>query len=201
MLAEGSALAWLAMTALAVAVAVLVTHRSPGRAGPVGAATAGARGRRERRLRAPAPPPSWPCSTSRATLFPLHRRRWRAAHLLVFVTPGCGPCARIAPLVPGWAEYLSPIRVKAVVLGEPTMLEGDLAVLRGHAYFDPYDIARAAFGVGTPVGRARSAPTACSPVVPPSASRTSLDFVAEVRDHLREAVAAVDAAVEVSDAP
>ena len=62
---------WLAMTALAVAVAVLVTYRSP---------ATDARRRRprrvprstRRRLRAADHPVMAACSTSRATLFPLH---------------------------------------------------------------------------------------------------------------------------------
>ena len=50
------------------------------------------------------------------TLFPLATPVRRAAHLLVFLSPGCGPCGRILPQVPGWAEELAPVTVKAVLV-------------------------------------------------------------------------------------
>ena len=202
-LAEGSAVAWLAMTVLAVVVAVLVTHRSPATQPPSGAATAGAEvdenGDYVRR-----PTPVVALLDEQGTLFPLHQETMHAAHLLVFLSPGCGPCSRIAPLVPGWVEDLAPIRVKAVLIGQPTMLQGDLAVLRGHAWFDPYAVGRVALGLSTPAAvlLGTDGKLAGGPAL---GEQDLLDFVAEVRAHVREAVATVDAPVdapvEVSDAP
>ena len=133
------------------------------------------------------------------TLFPLHQVTRRAAHLLVFLSPGCGPCGRIAPLVPGWAQDLAPIRVKAVVIGQPTILQGDLGVLRGHAYFDPYAVGRVALGLSTPAAvlLGTDGKLAGGPAM---GEQDLLAFVAEVRAHVHEAVDIADAA-EVSDAP
>ena len=202
MLAEGSALAWVAMTVLAVAVGVLVTYRSPGATNPStpGASSASVVDDDGEYVRRTAPHVALLDEDGR--LFPLHRRTMEAAHLLVFVTPGCGPCARIVSQVPGWAAFLSPLAVKAVVLGEPTLLDGDLAVLRGHAYFDPYDIGRSAFGVPTPsaVLVGTDGLLAGGPAL---GEEEVVGFVSEIRDHLRSVAveAGVDAGVEVSDAP
>ena len=197
MLAEGSAVAWVSMTALAVAVAVLVTHRSTtpdaATAGDAAAPDVDDDGEYVRRTA-----PHVALLDEDGSLFPLHRRTMEAAHLLVFVTPGCGPCARIAPQVPDWAAFLAPLAVKAVVLGEPSLLDGDLAVLRGHASFDPYDIARAAFGGSTPsaVLVGTDGLLAGGPAL---GEQDVVAIVSEIRDHLRSA--GVEAAVEVSDAP
>ncbi len=197
MLTQGSAWAWLAMTVLTVVVAVLVTHRSPTApvAAPVGGAVGAAVAEIDEHgdyVRQETPVVAF--LDERGTLFPLSHQTRRAAHLLVFVSPGCGPCARIAPLVPGWAEELSPVSVKAVVIGQPTLLEGDLDVLRGHAYFDPYAIGRRAFGLGTP-GAVLVGTDGMLAGGPALGEQDVVDFVADVREHIRSAGA------EVSDAP
>lgn len=197
MLADGSGWTWLATTVLTVAVAVLVTHRSPqdpaavAAPGPVGAAGPEVDEHGDY-LRQGTPVVAF--LDEEGALFPLHHRTMRSAHLLVFLSPGCGPCARIAPQVPGWAQELAPVSVKAVVIGQPTMLQGDLAVLRGHAYFDPYAIGRVAFGLTTPAAVlvGTDGKLAGGPAL---GEHDIVDFVDVVREHIRAVT------VEVSDAP
>lgn len=197
LLTDGSAGSWLATTVLTVAVAVLVTHRS--RQDPAAGATPGTVGAAGPEVdehgdyvRQSTPVVAF--LDEEGVLFPLLRRTMRSAHLLVFLSPGCGPCARIAPQVPGWAEELAPVSVKAVVIGQPTMLQGDLAVLRGHAYFDPYAIGRVAFGLSTPAAVlvGTDGKLAGGPAL---GEHDIIDFVAVVREHIRAST------VEVSDAP
>ena len=96
--------------------------------------------------------------------------------------------------VEGWAQELAPVSVKAVVIGQPSMLRGDLAVLGGHAYFDPYAIGRVAFGLSTPAAVlvGTDGKLAGGPAL---GEHDIIDFVALVREHIRAAT------VEVSDAP
>ena len=72
-----------------------------------------------------------------------------AAHLLVFLSPGCGPCGRIGPQLAQWAADLDPVTVRAVVAAQPQSI-AEMPYLAGHAYFDPFALARTAFGVATP---------------------------------------------------
>lgn len=194
MLAEGSAWLWLATTLLMVAVAVLVTYRSaaPGSTPATGAdlVEVDENGDYVRR-----PTPVVAFLDEAGTLFPLATEARRAAHLLLFLSPGCGPCGRILPLVPGWAEDLAPVSVKAVLVSEPSLLASDtFAVARGHAWFDPYAIGRKAFGISTP-GAVLVGTDGLLAGGPALGEQDVLDFVAQVRQQLREAAAA-----QVSDA-
>ena len=59
------------------------------------------------------------------------------AHLLVFLSPGCGSCMRIGPLVPQWASELAPLRVRAVVQGgESSLIARSATVMRWRWRFD-----------------------------------------------------------------
>ncbi|HET6967852.1 MAG TPA: thioredoxin family protein [Ornithinibacter sp.] len=197
MLAEGSAWIWLAMTLLMGAVAVLVTHRSSsspvatGAHGGVGSAVAEVDENGDY-VRQDTPVVAF--LDEEGSLFPLYDQTRRAAHLLVFLSPACGPCQRIAPQVAGWAEDLAPIRVKGVVVGEPATLEAILPTLRGHAWFDPYSIGRKAFGLSTP-GAVLVGTDGMLAGGPALGEQDIVDFVAEIREHIR------GAAVEVSGAP
>lgn len=197
MLAEGSAWIWLAMTLLVVAVAVLVTHRSVSTgSSPATAADPVELDEHGDYVRRPTPVVAF--LDEAGTLFPLATPARRAAHLLVFLSPGCGPCGRILPLVPGWAEELAPVAVKAVLASEPSVLASDVfGVARGHAWFDPYAIGRKAFGLSTP-GAVLVGTDGMLAGGPALGEQDVLDFVAEVREHVRGASAAVSP--EVSDA-
>ena len=192
MLAEGSAWIWLAMTLLMVAVVVLVTHRSPttGSTPATGAelVEVDENGDYVRR-----PTPVVAFLDEAGTLFPLAPEARRAAHLLVFLSPGCGPCGRILPQVPGWADDLAPLSVKAVLVSEPSVLASDIfGVVRGHAWFDPYSIGRKAFGISTP-GAVLVGTDGMLAGGPAVGEQDVLEFVAELREHIH-------GVVEVSDA-
>lgn len=199
MLTTGSAWGWLMTTVLTVAVAVLVTHRSPAEAaagdhdagGPphTEVAEVDENGDYVRR-----DTPVVAFLDEQGSLFPLYERTPRAAHLLVFLSPACGPCQQIAPQVAGWAAELAPVVVRAVVVAEPGTVETILPSLRGHAWFDPYSIARKAFGLGTP-GAVLVGTDGKLAGGPALGQQEVLDFVAELREHIRASVA------EVSDAP
>jgi thiol-disulfide isomerase/thioredoxin len=193
MLAQGSAWVWLAMTVLTVALAVLVTHRSLPVAAPAAAAAdpdpePGEDGEYVRRET-----PVAAFLDEQGALFPLHRETAQGAHLLVFLSPGCGTCHQVAPLVSAWVQELAPtVRVRAVVVGTPEYREAHLPGLSGPAWYDPYGVARRAFAVGTPgaVLVGADGKLAGGPV---AGEADVLDFVAEVREHLRGAVAVSDA--------
>lgn len=186
---EPSTWAWVAAAALSATVAVLVTYRAPGSPSAAAAPDAGGD-----YVRAPIPPAA--VLTADGELVLLGQESSRAALLLVFLNPGCGPCTRISPLVDGWTRDLAPVNVKAVVRGRPETLDTQLPHLRGHAWFDPFALARDAFGVGSPsaVLLGTDGQLAGGPVQGEDEIHA---FVAEVAEHLREAQALVD---EVSDA-
>ena len=130
----------------------------------------------------------------------------KAAHLLVFLSPGCGPCGRIGPLVAGWSEQLAPVVVRAVVAGQPDVVRTWLTYLRGHAWFDPFGITRTAVTAGNPSAVLHGADglVAGGPV---HGEEDVLAFVADVADQLREAREAgeladvgADAGAEITDA-
>jgi hypothetical protein len=109
-----------------------------------------------------------------------------AAQLLVFLSPGCGPCRRIGPLVAEWDELLGPVVVRAVVAGQPEVVDSSLPFLKGHAWFDPYGLARKQFGAGNPsaVLLGTDGHLAGGPVHGEDAVR---EFVADIGERLREA--------------
>ena len=110
------------------------------------------------------------------------------AHLLVFLNPGCGPCERIGPDLGRWAEELHPVTLRAVVTATPGA-SPSIPYFEGLAYYDPFGIARAAFGVGTPAAvlLGTDGLLAGGPVQGEADVRS---FVAEVGEHLREALGA-----------
>lgn len=196
--------AWLAGALLAVAVAVLVTWRSPAAATTTGARMASLGGVDEHGEYVRAPVPRAQVLTEDDRLVLLDQEARRAAHLLVFLSPGCGPCQRLAPLVAGWQEQLAPVVVRAVLVASRDVLVA-LPDLEGRAWFDPHGLAREAFGVGTPsaVLLGTDGELAGGPV---AGEEAVLEFVAEVAEHLREAAAAeptgpAPAAPEVGERP
>ena len=185
-LADGDALAWVVAAALSAAVAVLVAYRAPGAVEAVGPAL-DADGNYEREKT-----PRTTVLTESGRLVLLSEQTEAAAHLIIFLSPGCSPCGRIGPHLAEWDEQLGPVQVRAVVSSRPEIVSS-LPYLAGRAYFDPYGTARVAFGVGSPAAvlLGTDGMLAGGPV---QGEDAVYDFVAEVTEHLREAVAASDSA-------
>ena len=188
--ADGDALPWIAMTALTAAVAVLVAYRAPTTASAASEAglSLDADGNYERQET-----PTAAVLTQDGRLALLSDETARAAHLLVFLNPGCGPCGRIGPHLAEWAEQLAPVVVRAVVTAQPESVAA-MPYLAGHAWYDPYSIARASFGVSTPAAvlLGTDGMLAGGPV---QGEDDIHSFVAEIAEHLREALEAAEAAL------
>jgi thiol-disulfide isomerase/thioredoxin len=186
---DGDALPWIATATLTAAVAALVTYRAPTTDSPAAGPRLDADGNYERQET-----PKAAVLTQEGKLVLIAHETDVSAHLLVFLSPGCGPCERIGPDLAEWADQLAPVTVRAVVTATPTIVESH-PYFEGIAYYDPFGIARAAFHVGTPaavlLGTDRM--LAGGPVQGEDDVRA---FVAEVTQHLREA----REAGEVSDA-
>lgn len=179
-LAEPSTWAWLAAASLTVLAAVLVTHRSPrAEVADSDLVEVDELGEYVR-----TPIPSAQVLDENGELVLVGARAREGAHLLVFLSPGCGSCMRIGPLVPQWASELAPLRVRAVVQGGESSLIASLDVLRGTAWFDPFSITRKAFEVATPgaVLLGTDGSLAGGPV---QGEAAVMDFVDELREHLR----------------
>jgi hypothetical protein len=180
-LRSDGAWAWLLMAGLTAAVAVLVTWRA---GEPATSADSGpevdADGEYVR-----TPIPRAEVLTEAGDLELVSRLAHRSAHVLVFLNPGCGPCGRIGPDIARWDEDLQPVSVRAVLAGQPRLLEL-YPYLKDHVWFDPHAIAREAFAVGAPSAVLLGADglLAGGPVQGEDEIR---EFVAEVAEHLREA--------------
>lgn len=180
---------WVVAAALTAAVAVLVTYRPQTKATaqplPGDAILADAHVDTNGEY-VGGPAPAVQLLTEDGDLILLAHEAPRAAHLLVFLSPGCGRCAGIMPLVPGWSEELGPVRVRAVLTAGPSVLDSYAPDLHGLAWFDPFSITRKAFGVGTPAAVliGTDGQLAGGPVNGDEAVR---EFVAEIAEHLREA--------------
>lgn len=80
----------------------------------------------------------------------LHELSATSAQLLVFVSLGCGPCMRVLPLVPEWAEELAPVEVRVVVGQDLATVGGEHEHLRPRLLHDPEIRVMRLFSVGTP---------------------------------------------------
>jgi hypothetical protein len=169
---------------LSAAVAVLVAYRAPGTAAGDGPAL-DADGNYERQAT-----PRAAVLTQDGELVLLESETTMSAHLLVFLSPGCGTCERIGPDLSEWAERLHPVTVRAVVTATPAIVESH-TYFEGLAYYDPFGITRAAFGVSTPAAvlLGTDGMLAGGPVQGEDDVRS---FVAEVAEHLREALEAAE---------
>ncbi|MFL6171083.1 MAG: MauE/DoxX family redox-associated membrane protein [Ornithinibacter sp.] len=177
------ALAWVSAAGLTTAIAVLVTYRAPMAPPPAAGPPADADGNYER-----VETPRAQVLNQRGELVLLAHETMTSAHLLVFLSPGCGPCERIGPDLARWAEQLHPVTLRAVVTAAPAVVESH-TYLQGLAYYDPFGITRAAFGVRTPAAvlLGTDGLLAGGPVQGEDDVRA---FVAEVGEHLREALEA-----------
>jgi Methylamine utilisation protein MauE len=179
---DGDALPWIACSALSAAVAVLVAYRAPTPATTAaGGPPVDEEGGTERRST-----PTAAVLDQDGRLHLLADEVSSSAHLLVFLSPGCGPCGRIGPDLAGWAAELAPVRLRVVVASQPEVVEA-LPYLEGLAWYDPFGITRAAFGVSTPAAvlLGTDGMLAGGPVQGEDDIRA---FVAEVSEHRREAL-------------
>jgi thiol-disulfide isomerase/thioredoxin len=175
--------AWLVAAVLAVSVAVLVTWRPPAASDTAPATMAATTDEDGEYVRRPIPRTQ--VQARDGSLVLLTTEAANAAHLLVFLSPGCGPCQSIAPDLASWREQLAPaVRVRSVLSATPAIaeLKPDFA----DGWFDPHGVARAAFGVGNPSavllgadGELAGGPVSGEPDV--------RAFVEEIAEHLREA--------------
>jgi hypothetical protein len=172
--------AWLVAALLTVAVAVLVTWRPGGR--DVTGDAPPEVGDDGEYTRVPIPHAQVATEGGRALLLSQEVRR--GAHLLVFLSPGCGPCQSIGEDLAVWQERLAPVVVRAVVTASPRVVRRR-PYLAGH-WFDEFGVTRDAFGVSTPGAVLLGADglLAGGPVRGEDEVRA---FVAEVTEHLREA--------------
>lgn len=81
---------------------------------------------------------------------PLHELAMTSAHLLVFVSPGCGACGQVIPQIKGWDEALPPVTVRAVVAMPLDMARQSAPHLEGVVLHDPDASVARTFGVGNP---------------------------------------------------
>jgi len=183
---DGDALPWVAMAALTAAVAVLVAYRSPVAVEAASGLRLDADGNYERQ-----PTPRAAVLTQDGELRLLAHETMTSAHLLVFLSPGCGPCERIGPHLEQWEKDLAPVTVRAVVAGQPAAVDM-YPWFAGRSWYDPFGITREAFGVRSPgvVLLGTDGMLAGGPV---AGEQDIHDFVAAVGEHLR-------GATEVSDA-
>jgi thiol-disulfide isomerase/thioredoxin len=184
---DGDALPWIAMAVLSAAVAVLVAYRSPESAGEAASGLRlDAEGNYERQ-----PTPRAAVLMQDGELRLLAHQTMTSAHLLVFLSPGCGPCERIGPHLEQWEKDLAPVTVRAVVSGQPAAVDM-YPWFAGRSWYDPFGITREAFGVRSPgvVLLGTDGMLAGGPV---EGEEDIFDFVAQVGEHLR-------GATEVSDA-
>ncbi|WP_435199129.1 TlpA family protein disulfide reductase [Janibacter sp. GS2] len=107
----------------------------------------------------------------------------QGAQLLVFVSPGCAPCAAPIAQIPQWATDLGPVRVRGVVAAP---IEATLSVvpeLDGHLLHDPQATTTRIFGTGTP-GAVLLGMDGLLAGGPVEGSDAVLEFVEDVRAEL-----------------
>lgn len=86
------------------------------------------------------------------TSYPLTDLISEGAVLLVFISPGCGPCAEPIARLPRWATELGPVRVRAVVSVPVSAAVTAAPELEGLVLHDPRGTLGRIFGTGTPGG-------------------------------------------------
>ena len=143
--APGSTWGWLAMLVLTLAVVVATF----GPAKPPDSAAVVAAGEDELDYtRQPLPYAALVDADGRShTLSDLVRK---GAVLLVFVSPGCSPCATAISQLATWDEWLGPVRVRAVVAQSLDTAVAMAPELEDRVLHDPDAAAARIFALGTP---------------------------------------------------
>jgi hypothetical protein len=147
-LTDGPVAGWLLGAALAAAVAVAVTWRPAGTPARARDASPYDEAEGDEYVREPVPDAAQVLTADRRLLVLVDEAQ-SAARLLVFLRPGCAPCGRLGPLVAGWREALAPVDVRAVVIGDPGVLDA-LPYLDDATWFDPHAVALDLLGAGSP---------------------------------------------------
>lgn len=107
------------------------------------------------------------------------------AQLLVFVSPGCTPCAEPIARLPRWATDLGPVRVRGVVSVSIDAAASAVPELDGHLLHDPQASTMRIFGTGTP-GAVLLGMDGLLAGGPVQGGDAVLDFVEDVRAELVE---------------
>lgn len=178
--ADATTWGWLGMILLAAAAAVLVLDGGPQppQTGPPPEQAAELDYLRQ-------PIPFGLLEAEDGTKHPLRVLAAQRAVLLVFVSLGCGPCMRITPRIPQWAEEIQPVDLR-VVIGTPfDGLDGEHERLRPYVLRDPDGSVMQTFSTGSPsaVLLGADALLAGGPVV---GEDDVVAFVADIREQLRE---------------
>lgn len=108
------------------------------------------------------------------------------AQLLVFISPGCGPCTEVMARIPGWASGLGPVRVRAVVAQGIESVVDRAPELSGHLLQDPQGSTRRIFDSGTP-GAVLLGGDGLLAGGPVRGKEPVLEFVEDIRAELAEA--------------
>ncbi|HRA27240.1 MauE/DoxX family redox-associated membrane protein [Ornithinibacter sp.] len=188
LLEDPSLWGWLATAALAAAVTGLVLYR-PTAADPVTAVDGVVTGELpvdDDGDYLPTPAPVAQLLDEAGALVLLSRETPAAAHLLIFLNPGCGSCEAVKPFVAQWSQDLAPVTVRAVLMVAPAALTSTWPDLSGLAWFDPNGVARRAFGCATPgaVLIGTDGNLAGGPV---NGAQAVTEFVDEIAEQLRAA--------------
>lgn len=115
-----------------------------------------------------------------------------SAQLLVFISPGCGPCAEPISRLPEWADGLGPVGVRAVVSLPIETAATAAPELAGHLLHDPQGVTARIFGAGTP-GAVLLGGDGLLAGGPVRGKDAVLEFVDDVRAELLEAGVITDA--------
>ena len=187
LLEDPSLWGWLATAALAAAVTGLVLYRPT--ADPVTAVDGVVTGELpvdDDGDYLPTPAPVAQLLDEAGALVLLSRETPAAAHLLIFLNPGCGSCEAVKPFVAQWSQDLAPVTVRAVLMVAPAALTSTWPDLSGLAWFDPNGVARRAFGCATPgaVLIGTDGNLAGGPV---NGAQAVTEFVDEIAEQLRAA--------------
>lgn len=108
------------------------------------------------------------------------------AVLLVFVSPGCGPCVTPIEQIPAWDELLGPVKVRAVVSLPLETALGSVPHLAERILHDPQGTLARIFGVGTP-GAVLLGGDGLLAGGPVQGREAVMDFIEDVRAELEEA--------------
>lgn len=187
--ASGATWLWLALVALTAAVVVVTFggtgggHPSPA-AVPTPADSAPSDDDLEDYVRQPTP--FGLLKGPEGEDHPLHQLARHSAHLLVFVSPGCGACSQVIPQIKAWDESLPPVTVRAVVSTSVAQAVAAAPALEGVTLEDPGAVVAQTFATGNPgaVLLGMDGMLAGGPVVGSGAVE---QLVADIRAELEEA--------------
>lgn len=149
--ADATTWLWLGLVALALAIAMVTFGTtSSGSPSPVVPGDPSSAGDDELEDYLRQPIPHGLLQGPDDTPMPLHELGRQSAHLLVFVSPGCGACTQVIPKIRGWEESLPPVSVRAVVAAPLDGLGQSAPDLEGIVLHDPRGAVARTFGVGSP---------------------------------------------------